>query len=184
MPSPEYRPWSQDYQTAIWVLVVAIATLWLLNRLDRPWLAVGGSIFLVVVSLLLVSSGFRRARGKRVERNSVKLAAALLERSGYEVEAGVLCGHGDADLVVVGHKKVVVEIKSWIHLTHKRKKAVVGQVEGLVSAVDADAAVVWLPEAPPVRRFFLFGPMSLAKGIYLAGGNERELAKVIKRVGC
>lgn len=110
-------------------------------------------------------TGRNRWYGQRLEAWAVGQVGRLLDRRGVTWVAGhYVPGLGDIDLLVQGRKSaVVVEIKSFnrwhqglFRIGH-RERAAIEQVKRQVLAMDAGAAMIWLPRGVPTVWQRIFG---------------------------
>lgn len=188
-----FSPWVRDNfaRSAVFALT-GLAGLYAGIAGHINWaLAAGAGLVL----LLLAYGQFRRGRarqfGKHFESRCLRDAEAVLGESGFRFQMGRLVrGIGDIDLVVtnLSGRRVTVEIKSFVYWRQfgpfmgERERKALHQAAAQREAIDADRAVVWLPQGRATLFQLLVGWIG-NRDVTVVFGGPRKLAHWIGRLG-
>lgn len=187
----EFKPWRAQFLTAYCAAGLAVYALVRGVSSQTPTGALVGVGLAAALAYAAVDS-WRSARsrwyGQHVEAWAVDQVGRLLDRRGVPWVAGHYVPRlGDIDLMVRGKKATaVVEIKSFnrwrqgLFQVGKRERAALDQAARQADAVDADAALVWLPRGRPTLGQRIFGAGT--RQVRVVFGPPSRLARTLRKV--
>lgn len=194
MFKPAFAPWKADYSRArqLFVLAFLAACMSAVSAPRNISVALGSAAVAVVLFLLFLGarrSGNRRRFGNRVEIAAVRALTDDLP-PGWKSDIGI--GHasfGDIDVLLTdpNWSKYVVEIKSFHGLRLDKRgqlvkmngdrltKDVIKQVMDQGRYVNADHAIIWLPNARQSNVF-------QHRGVMIVNGSVASLKNLLIRM--
>ncbi len=185
-----YKPWFDNYRNALIAFVFSFAIFYAVYGDYLPIFAMAFCVAAFLYGLQQIKSAMARKFGKDLERGAINSASPLLLKQGFRVKSSVLvAGLGDVDMIVTNHnhKKVTVEIKSFIHWNQfgpfkgQRESKAIVQAERQKEAVNADAALIWLPQGRRSLVQILLNWVG-SSHVDVVFGDASKLARVLKRI--
>jgi hypothetical protein len=191
-PEEDYAPWDNSYSLA--VVLAACSVIFLLASILLSRIIGTGSMFAVVISASVIgisamsfSKGLSREFGKSFELKWVRRAEKSFEGSGLRVGRSTMTKVGDIDLLVECPGDIImnVEIKSWRSYGvdqkfARRERQGLSQIHAQRGALEADASVLWLPQATENIMKSMFTSLNrIDDDTYLCCGNARKLKGII-----
>lgn len=187
--SRPYTPWRTNLRNSLILGITGIVAVYAAYSDLIIWpVGLGIGVIAFYLAYGQIRRGKNRKFGKDFEWYWLGQAEASLKGFGIKYECGRLVrGLGDIDLIVTNRhgSKITVEIKSFIHWKQfgpfkgMRESKALGQAAAQRLAIDADRAVVWLPQGRPGLLQRIFGWMGNEDVTVLFGGTQK-LARWIR----
>lgn len=178
-----FRPWRSNLRNAFILGALGIGSL---SAAYAGLLAWPVSVVVCGLALFFASLEMRRWQsrrfGKEFEAQSLASAARTLRARGLQLETGRMAkGIGDIDLIVINShgRRATIEIKSFVHWRQlgpfigSREASALRQAAAQRASMEADTAVVWLPQGRPSLLQYLFGWVGNRDVTVLFGSAER-----------
>jgi hypothetical protein len=188
--SQEISPWAENYRLAVILFLICASIIYATYKAYVPLSALLVSFVAFMFGVLQLKQAVKRKFGKDLEGGAINSASPLLLKQGFRVKSSVLVpGLGDVDMIVTNHsnKKVTVEIKSFIRWNQfgpfkgQRESKAIVQAERQKEAVNADAALIWLPQGRRSLVQILLNWVG-SSHVDVVFGDASKLARVLKRI--
>lgn len=185
----KFEPWKGNWRAGVVCSALALFALFLAYRTIVSMMT--GMIVAAIFAAIAIhqfNSMKRRQFGKQLETRATDQACAELERAGFVLQTNrMVRGLGDIDIIASkGEKKATIEIKSFVVWTRfliffngDRERKAVKQAAKQREAVDADVAVIWLPQGRASWLSMLFPYPSVGSGVRLVRGGPAKLRKAL-----
>lgn len=190
MAHKPFTPWKGDQLRAALLLFFAPSILAL-----SAYLVPEFRLYAAAAAALSLLLGWRirsrvqaRQHGQEIEATFSSRAIPELEKAGFYVESGRMTRFGDVDLIVRRAEWcATIEIKSYRYWRGRlrdrgRQQKARAQARRQRSAIGADIAVIWLPNAWPNWLTRLLNWLKPERDPVIVMGSARWLAKSLARI--